>query len=612
VTPAARLDQLATVVVHHRRYPGVLETIRALIEQGCDPRAFVVVDNSEDPEVLAQLRDGLPANVTLIDTPNRGYGPAVNVALDALDRLDAARDRAFVLVSTHEALPRPGAVARLVEALERDAGLAVAGPALVMETPHGLATWSLGGRLTPRLNEPRHRGEGTAPAAIESEPTRDCEWLDGAFCLYRRAALPPAPFSPDFFMYFEETELHARLRAAGHRLACVPAAVVEQSSGGAPPFLLARNLQLFQRRHGTRLHRLVTVPAVIARKAIRRRVRGGPPDEIGELLRGWYSGRRAGGPFVIVNPLAAGLHHYTGDLALALAATGSRVILLETTEPSSRTDGSQLQWLRHYAGLLLRARRLRPSRIVITWPVLGYLDFVIARALLGRPGAWIILHDPRPLVYARGYGRLARRVAGLRPTAARAIVHSDAARVAVEEDSAPAGLVLLPLPIKTPMEPATEDPGPSGVVVRVLGQYKPDRDLDALAQLAAAAPDDWTLEIIGRGWPDVPGWDVTSRFISEEEFDRLVDTASVVLIPYRRFFQSGVAVRALERSTPIVGPRDSSLTELLGADSTWLVDGDDWLPAVAAAVSGGRRAAHDMAAAEHDRVISAWSAWVDG
>lgn len=292
MTERSAIDQLATVVVHHRRYPDVLTTIDALLAQGCDPRAFVVVDNSEDDELYERLAAGLPEDIMLIGVANEGYGPAVNAGLRQLREVDAARDRGLVLVSTHEALPGPEAVERLVQTLERDPSLAAAGPALVMSTAEGLTTWSLGGRLTRFLREPRHHGAGLPPEAIDGRPPRRCDWLDGAFCVYRRQALPVDPFRPDFFMYFEETELHTRLRRSGMTLACVPSAVVEQSSGGAPAFLLARNLQIFQRLHGRLVHRLLTVPAVISRKVVRRIMRGGPPGEIRDLLRGWRSAWR--------------------------------------------------------------------------------------------------------------------------------------------------------------------------------------------------------------------------------------------------------------------------------------------------------------------------------
>ncbi len=313
---------------------------------------------------------------------------------------------------------------------------------------------------------------------------------------------------------------------------------------------------------------------------------------------------------VVVNPLDGALHHYVDALVTALSSAGAAdVAQLATVEPSSRADGSRLRWLKDYVGLLRSARRLRPARVIITWPVLGYWDFILVRMLLPRRRTWIVLHDPRPLVYARGYGRLARRLASSRAVRSQVIVHSEAARACVSEDASPSRLDLLPLPLKAPESQPMRAASTDQPVVRVLGQYKADRDVAALERLAAEAPDNWAFEVVGRKWPDIPGWHVTSRFVSEEEFDELIATANVIVIPYRRFFQSDVAMRALENATPVVGPRQSSLAELFGSDSSWLVDEGSWLPAVSSAIAGGTDGARAVAEREHARVVSAWGAW---
>lgn len=314
-------------------------------------------------------------------------------------------------------------------------------------------------------------------------------------------------------------------------------------------------------------------------------------------------------PVVVVNPLDGALHHYAEALAIALSSSGSTAVAqLATVEPSRRTDSSRLRWLKDYVRLLRSARRLRPARLIVTWPVLGYWDFLLVRLLLPRRRTWIVLHDPRPLVYARGYGRFARRLASVPAMRSQVIVHSEAARACVAEDASPRRLDLLPLPLK-PESPSIAAVPTDRPVVRVLGQFKADRDVAALERLAAEAPADWTFEVVGRKWPDISGWHVTSRFVSEEEFDELIDTANVIVIPYRRFFQSDVAIRALEHSTPVVGPRQSSLAELLGSASPWLVDEGSWLPAVSSAIAGGTDGARAVAEAERARVVLAWEAW---
>jgi hypothetical protein len=103
---------------------------------------------------------------------------------------------------------------------------------------------------------------------------------------------------------------------------------------------------------------------------------------------------------------------------------------------------------------------------------------------------------------------------------------------------------------------------------------------------------------------------VTSAFVSEREFNRLIVTSSAVVIPYRRFFQSDVALRCIEMGTPVVGPRDSSLAELLGPDSPCLVSDGAWGPAIDAAVRSSATETFHTAQKLYDETLRRWRHWL--
>jgi hypothetical protein len=146
----------------------------------------------------------------------------------------------------------------------------------------------------------------------------------------------------------------------------------------------------------------------------------------------------------------------------------------------------------------------------------------------------------------------------------------------------------------------------------VLGQYKPARDVDALRRLARNIGPSADLQIHGRGWPEIQGWAVRSDFVPESEMDALISSSSVVLVPYRRFFQSGVAIRCLENGIPVVGPVNTSLDELFGERSPLLVrHPDDWVRAVHRALAGGGDDAVRAGQAWRTRCEQEWSAWTE-
>jgi hypothetical protein len=310
---------------------------------------------------------------------------------------------------------------------------------------------------------------------------------------------------------------------------------------------------------------------------------------------------------IIVNPIGLGLLHYTHSLTSVLETAGATVAVLAINEPSASQHG-RLMWLAGYFRALIATRRARQrANVIITWPVLGYWDFAIVRVLLGKMGAHLVVHDPNPLVKARGYGWIARRVASLGSVRASPLVHSESAANIVIAQTVGLQIVCLPHPMFAPKQPV---PRGGHTIVRVLGQYKHDRDTASLRKLASTSHRNWTFQIVGRGWSAIPGWDVIDRYVSEEEFDSLIRSSTVVLIPYRRFFQSGVAIRSLELGTPVVGPRASSLADLLGADCAWLVGDEPWDRAVAAAASADPAAAHRVATRAYHDMLARWQTWL--
>ncbi|MDR5701478.1 hypothetical protein [Agromyces aerolatus] len=291
------------------------------------------------------------------------------------------------------------------------------------------------------------------------------------------------------------------------------------------------------------------------------------------------------GVVLLVNPLGAALRHYCKVLGEALRTQGLEVEEVSVLEPSASGAG-RLRWAIDYIRMLWCAvRKHRCSEVVVLWPVFGMFDLLILRLM--RFGATsLIVHDPIPMVRSVGYGRFAWKLAG---SAGRAtvLVHSEAAfRDVQESSSGQIRVAMLPHPVSVGRPDTADRPArPAGLVVRVLGQYKPTRDIEALEQIASDLAGDARLEIVGRGWPDLVGWHVDSRFVPENELNELICSSSVVVIPYRRFYQSGIALRCLELEVPFVGESGTSLRSLLPADTGLLVRDGEWRAAIDAAAA---------------------------
>lgn len=617
--------EIGAVVVHHRSYESLQVTVSKILAEGVSPHKVVVVDNSERPADTPQLEADLPQHVSVVTTANEGYGAAVNygVRWHAENQTKAS----YLLVSTHESLPEAGAVSKLAAALESNPTAAVVGPALVTG-PDSNTLWSLGGTFTRILGLPRHRCHLAGRAELRGLCCAPVAWLDGAFLLFRRAVIEEHPIDERFFLYMEETDHQKRLSRLGWDILIEPRAVVWQSSNGVPPFYQTRNIQLFHAKNGSKFQRYASAPYIFLRALARDVIKRAGGSDWKPLI----SGLRAGSKFRmeqsattravhIVNPLGGALSHYTKALEALLKDAGASVRVTSIIEPSVSGEG-RAAWLARYLKLLVSAGRSRKNeKILVVWPVLGFLDILFSR-LLCRKAVSIVYHDPKPLVRSVGTGRLVANLVALCPLKADVIVHSSVAANAMYDVGLGAGQAVLEHPMFQPTRPSsTEEAGrPTPPIVRVLGQYKQDRDMEVLRLLGAELAGKYQLEVVGRGWPSVAGWTVDARFVSESELDELIRTSAAVVIPYKRFYQSGIAVRALELGTPVVGRAQTSLSDIYGDESNLLVQDHEgldaysraWSRAVEHAINEGASEARVAAERKFAAVLDDWERWMFG
>lgn len=606
--------EVRAIVVHHNNFDIISETIQKLFLEGIKPNEMLIVDNStkvDEFAVLTRIRD---EGVQILRTENRGYGAAVNEGIEWW--LVKSPETDFFLVATHEVAPESGAVKILLDEITADPNCGVVGPLLVTGE-NGATVWSGGGSHTTFLQRPFHSHHKVPRThQHELEPAKSVDWVDGAFVLIRRAALGTERFDEDFFMYIEEVHLQMKITQKGWTVKLVPNAVVWQSSGGTPSYFAVRNIRLLHQKMGRPvLGRLAGVRGIVANlktSILSRNIR-----PLKEAIRGYRAGaintievpdstqltRR----FVLVNPLGGALAHYTETLRENLEASGSKVRTIGIDEPSI-SDRPRLVWLLTYWLALSRARNLAGPRgeVISLWPTLGYWDLLFVRILAG-PASSVVVHDPEPLVRSLGHSSLERRIIRLFKLA-KVILHSTSASTSYEKMGFSNDRHLLPHPIRSPRSLPKDTL--SRPCVRVLGQYKIDRDLAALSQIASNLSATADLEITGRGWPSIIGWHTDPRFVSETELDSLIAGASVVVIPYAKFFQSGIAIRCAELGTPVVGPRGSSLGDLLGPDSSLLAardEHDSWSRAVFYAVADGQEEFIASVRNYHERCIIAWA-----
>ncbi|NOT43925.1 MAG: glycosyltransferase family 2 protein [Acidobacteria bacterium] len=251
--------RLSIVIVTFNSVPDI---DRCLASLAAAPPAtshqIVVVDNASPDGTAAHVRQRWP-RVTVLDAGgNTGFSHANNVGIRA------TRGELILLLNPDTVVPA-GALDALIATLERHPGAAVAGPRLVdglgrAELSHGpmISPFAeLGQKLLVRAHA---RGSGLAARVVERRTRRPAtvDWVSGACLLVRREAAERVGLLDErFFMYTEDVDFCARLRAAGYQVRFDPSSEVVhlrgRSAASAPSATAAAyrrsHLQFYARHH---------------------------------------------------------------------------------------------------------------------------------------------------------------------------------------------------------------------------------------------------------------------------------------------------------------------------------------------------------------------------
>ena len=196
------------------------DCLGSLAEQGVELETLVV-DNGSSDRTVEYLREEGVRHIALLR--NTGFAAAVNRGL-------AETTAPAVLVLNADAVLEPGAVARLLDALEADDGLGGVQPRILQLEQGGVRDvdsarlYSAGQALTAD-GRGFELGAGEAPSDPYLRP-REVFGVCGAACLLRRQLLDElGGYDERYFSFYEDVDLNVRGQIAGWRFAYLPEAI---------------------------------------------------------------------------------------------------------------------------------------------------------------------------------------------------------------------------------------------------------------------------------------------------------------------------------------------------------------------------------------------------
>lgn len=193
---------------------------------------IVVVDNASTDGSAAMVNSRWP-EIKVIEQPhNVGYAAGNNTGI-------RATDGTLILLLNNDTVVPEGAVDRLVQRLVARPEAAVAGPRLT--DGNGRAELSFGRMISP-FNELRQkltmalyrRGVRWVARRIEraTQLEQEVDWVSGACLLVRRVDAEQAGLLDErYFLYTEDVDFCAAIRARGRRVIFTPAAHVVHAGG---------------------------------------------------------------------------------------------------------------------------------------------------------------------------------------------------------------------------------------------------------------------------------------------------------------------------------------------------------------------------------------------
>ena len=204
---------------------------------------IVVVDNASADDTAVMVKQRFPCVEFVRLENNIGYSAAINVGIERA----ASKSAELVWVFNNDVVVEPDTLERLVDAIESDERIGVAGP-LVMDystrkVVHAGYRISL---FTGRMSKIGSLPDEKKPYEVDS--------AFGCSNLIRMAVSNQiGGFDPAYNVYFDETDFNTRARHAGWKVVVVPSArVYHEESATMDRFvahkawLLLRNLVRFE------------------------------------------------------------------------------------------------------------------------------------------------------------------------------------------------------------------------------------------------------------------------------------------------------------------------------------------------------------------------------
>jgi GT2 family glycosyltransferase len=237
------VTSLSIVIVTYNARAHVAACLRSLSDAPpAIPHDITIVDNASTDGVMPMVKADWPAVHTVDMGRNAGFAAASNAGI-------RASTGTYVLLLNSDTIVRAGAIDTLVATLEARQDVAVAGPRIV--DGGGEPELSFGRMISP-VAEVRQKLLGRRAEWIARETKREqyVDWVSGACMLVRRADAEAVGLLDErFFLYTEDVDFCAAVRARGRRVLFTPRAEIVHLRGQSRATVAQAASAAYRRSH---------------------------------------------------------------------------------------------------------------------------------------------------------------------------------------------------------------------------------------------------------------------------------------------------------------------------------------------------------------------------
>ena len=213
---------VTVVILNWNGRPYLEACLSALAAQTYPIGRVLLVDNDSSDDSVPFVRQAFPTVEVIANGGNVGFAAGNNVALRALLAEAGGSAADIALLLNPDVVLSPTYVAALAATMAADPTIAIAGGKLWY--PDGTTLQHAGGYITRPQAMPGHYGVGERDAG-QQDTARDVTYVIGAALAVRLSALAHIGlFDEGFFLFYEDTDLCVRARAAGYRVVYEPQA----------------------------------------------------------------------------------------------------------------------------------------------------------------------------------------------------------------------------------------------------------------------------------------------------------------------------------------------------------------------------------------------------